>query len=173
VQSLRAWGGLHGLVNNAAVYIPKTLEECTVEEFELHMRVNELGVFLGMKMAAPLMTESGGGAIVNVSSTAGLHGSPHSIAYCSTKWAVRGLSKAAAIGLAKQSIRVNSVHPGAIEVGMLGEVPLELRRQRIAKIPLGREGKGMEAVELIAFLLSKRCGYMTGSEIAIDGGVTA
>jgi NAD(P)-dependent dehydrogenase (short-subunit alcohol dehydrogenase family) len=104
-------GGLHDLVNNAGIYQPRTLMETDTELFERHMRVNQLGCFLGMKAVAPLMEQSGGGSIVNISSVAGLRGSPGAIAYSATKWALRGMTKAAAIDLAPRRIRVNSVHP--------------------------------------------------------------
>jgi 3alpha(or 20beta)-hydroxysteroid dehydrogenase len=90
-------GGLHGLVNNAGIYQPRTLMETDTELFERHTRVNQLGCFLGMKTVVPPMERSGGGSIVNISSVAGLRGSPGAIAYSATKWALRGMTKAAAI----------------------------------------------------------------------------
>ena len=112
-------GGLHGLVNNAGIYQPRSLMETETELFERHMRVNQLGCFLGMKTVVPLIEQSGGGSIVNISSVAGLRGSPGAIAYSATKWALRGMTKAAAIDLAPRKIRVNSVHPGPIDTEML------------------------------------------------------
>src|SRR5260370_11121367 len=112
-------GGLHGLVNNAGIYLPGTLMETDTELFERHTRVNQLGCFLGMKTVVPLMEQSGGGSIVNISSVAGLRGSPGAIAYSATKLALRGMTKAAAIDLAPRKIRVNSVHPGPIDTEML------------------------------------------------------
>ena len=100
VRAARAWGGLHGLVNNAGIFQPRTLMETDAELFERHMCVNQLGCFLGMKAVVPLMEQSGGGSIANISSVAGLRGSPGAIAYSATKWALRGMTKAAAIGLA-------------------------------------------------------------------------
>ena len=119
VNAAAGLGGLHGLVNNAGIYQPKTLMETDTELFERHMRVNQLGCFLGMKIVVPLMERSGGGSIVNISSVAGLRGSPGAIAYSATKWALRGMTKAAAIDLAPRKIRVNSVHPGPIDTEML------------------------------------------------------
>jgi 3alpha(or 20beta)-hydroxysteroid dehydrogenase len=112
-------GGLHGLVNNAGIYQPKPIRDTDPELLEAHFRVNQLGVVLGLKSAAPLMLRSGGGSIVNVSSTAGLQGIPNAIAYVGTKWAVRGMTKTAALELASCNIRVNSVHPGLIDTPML------------------------------------------------------
>lgn len=168
----RSWGGLHGLVNNAAVYIPKPLLEATKDEFALHMQVNQLGSFLGMKHCAPLIADSGGGSIVNVSSTAGLKGSARALAYSATKWALRGMSKAAAVDLARFGIRVNSIHPGPIETPMLDGFTPEQRKQRMQIVPLKREGTVEEVAELVAFLLSTRSGFITGAEISIDGGLT-
>jgi 3alpha(or 20beta)-hydroxysteroid dehydrogenase len=111
VDAAEKLGGLHGLVNNAGIYQPRTLMETDIELFEHHMRINQLGCFLGMKTVVPLMEQSRGGSIVNISSVAGLRGSPGAIAYSATKWALRGMTKAAAIDLAPRKIRVNSVHP--------------------------------------------------------------
>src|SRR5438105_9869416 len=124
-------GGLHGLVNNAGIYQPRTLTETDTELFERHMRVNQLGCFLGMKTVVPLMEQSGGGSIVNISSVAGLRGSPGAIAYSATKWALTGRTGAAAIDLAPRKIRVNSVHPGPIDTEMLNVRTLEQNRQRL------------------------------------------
>jgi 3alpha(or 20beta)-hydroxysteroid dehydrogenase len=123
VTAAEKFGGLHGLVNNAGIYQPRTLMETDTELFERHMRVNQLGCFLGMKTVVPLMEQSGGGSIVNISSVAGLRGSPGAIAYSATKWALRGMTKAAAIDLAPRKIRVNSVHPGPIDTEMLRSAP--------------------------------------------------
>lgn len=167
-----AGGRLNGLVNNAAYYAPNFLRQATTKEFVTHMMVNQLGPFLGMKFAAPLLEAAGGGSIVNVSSTAGLKGSPRSIAYCGTKWAVRGMTKAAAADLAGIKVRVNSIHPGPIETPMLEAFTPEQRRQRMEIVPLRREGKTEEVARLVLFLLSSESAYITGAEIAIDGGVT-
>jgi 3alpha(or 20beta)-hydroxysteroid dehydrogenase len=105
VRAAGKFGGLHGLVNNAGIYQPRTLMEIDIELFERHTRVNQLGCFLGMKSVVPLMERSGGGSIVNISSVAGLRGSPGAIAYSATKWALRGMTKAAAIDLAPRKIR--------------------------------------------------------------------
>lgn len=165
-------GALNGLVNNAAVYIPNRLADISAAEFNLHMQVNQLGAFLGMKYAAAALARAGGGSIVNVSSSAGLKGSARALAYCATKWALRGMTKAVAQDLGKQSIRVNSIHPGPIDTGMLDGFSAEQRAQRAAIVPLGREGTVAEVAELVAFLLSDRSAFITGAEIAIDGGIT-
>ena len=165
-------GGLHGLVNNAGIYQPRTLLETDTELFERHMRVNQLGCFLGMKAVAPLMERSGGGSIVNISSVAGLRGSPGAIAYSATKWALRGMTKAAAIDLAPRRIRVNSVHPGPIDTEMLKVRTPEQNQQRLQLVPMKRMGTAEEVASLVLFLLSDESGYVTGAEVAIDGGAT-
>src|SRR4051812_2894857 len=141
IAAAQRLGGLHGLVNNAGIYQPRTLMETDAALFERHMRVNQLGCFLGMKAVVPLMEQSGGGAIVNISSVAGLRGSPGAIAYSATKWALRGMTKAAAIDLAPRGIRVNSVHPGPIDTDML-KVRTAEQNQRRGGRGAGERGGG-------------------------------
>jgi 3alpha(or 20beta)-hydroxysteroid dehydrogenase len=165
-------GGLHGLVNNAGIYQPNTLMDTDTELFERHMRVNQLGCFLGMKAVVPLMEKSGGGSIVNISSVAGLRGSPGAIAYSATKWALRGMTKAAAVDLAPRKIRVNSIHPGPIDTEMLNVRTPEQNQRRLQAVPMKRMGTAQEVANLVLFLLSEESGYITGAEVAIDGGAT-
>jgi 3alpha(or 20beta)-hydroxysteroid dehydrogenase len=172
VKAAEALGGLHGLINNAGIYQPRTLMETDAELFERHMRVNQLGCFLGMKCVVPVMERSGGGSIVNISSVAGLRGSPGAIAYSATKWALRGMTKAAAIDLAPKKIRVNSVHPGPIDTEMLNVRTPEQNARRVQQVPMRRMGTAEEVARLVVFLLSDESGYITGSEVAIDGGAT-
>src|SRR3954453_721792 len=172
INAAAALGGLHGLVNNAGIYQPKTLMETDAALFERHVRINQLGPFLGMKAVVPLMERSGGGAIVNISSVAGLGGSPGAIAYCATKWALRGMTKAAAVDLAPRGIRVNSVHPGPIDTEMLKVRTPEQNRQRLLSVPMRRMGSAEEVADLVLFLVSDESRYVTGAEVAIDGGAT-
>lgn len=172
IAAAEAFGGLHGLINNAGIYQPRTLMETDTELFERHMRVNQLGCFLGMKCVVPLMERSGGGSIVNISSVAGLRGSPGAIAYSATKWALRGMTKAAAIDLAPRKIRVNSVHPGPIDTEMLNVRTPEQKQQRLQVVPMKRMGTAEEVARLVLFLLSDESSYITGAEVAIDGGAT-
>jgi 3alpha(or 20beta)-hydroxysteroid dehydrogenase len=165
-------GGLHGLVNNAGIYIPKALMDTDAALFERHMRINQLGCFLGMKAVVPAMEQAGGGSIVNISSTAGLRGSPNAIAYSATKWALRGMTKAAAIDLAPRGIRVNSVHPGPIDTEMLKVRTEEEMQQRVKLVPMQRKGTAEEVAKLVLYLLSDDSAYITGSEMAIDGGAS-
>jgi len=172
VEAAQSFGGLHGLVNNAGIFEPRTLMETSGELFERHTRINQLGCFFGMKSVVPLMERSGGGSIVNISSVAGLRGSPGAIAYSATKWALRGMTKAAAIDLAPRKIRVNSVHPGPIDTEMLKVRTPEQNRQRLELVPMKRMGTAEEVARLVLFLLSDESGYITGAEVTIDGGAT-
>ena len=172
INAAEKLGGLHGLVNNAGIYQPRTLMETETELFERHMRVNQLGCFLGMKTVVPLIEHSGGGSIVNISSVAGLRGSPGAIAYSATKWALRGMTKAAAIDLAPRKIRVNSVHPGPIDTEMLNVRTPEQNRQRLQLVPMKRMGTAEEVASLVLYLLSDESSYITGAEVAIDGGAS-
>ena len=158
--------------NNAGIYQPRSLMETDTELFERHTRVNQLGCFLGMKTAVQLMEQSGGGSIVNISSVAGLRGSPGAIAYSATKWALRGMTKAAAIDLASRKIRVNSVHPGPIDTEMLKVRTPEQNQQRLQLVPMKRMGTAEEVASLVLFLLSDESGYITGAEMTIDGGAS-
>ncbi|MCR0981078.1 SDR family NAD(P)-dependent oxidoreductase [Roseomonas populi] len=172
VEFASSLGQVSGLVNNAAIYVPQPLMDTPVEMFERHLRVNQLGCFLGMRAVVPAMKAGGGGSIVNLSSSAGLRGSPGSFAYSATKWAVRGMTKSAAMDLGPHGIRVNSLHPGPIDTPMIAFRTEEQMRQRLAKVPLGRMGGPEEVAEMVVFLLSRRGAYITGAEIAVDGGVS-
>ena len=168
----RLGGGLTGLVNNAGIYIPKRLMDTDKALFERHLAVNQTGCFLGMRAVVPAMQRAGGGSIVNISSTAGLRGSPQAIAYSSTKWALRGMTKAAAVDLAPLGIRVNSVHPGPIETDMIRIWTNEHRAARLASVPMGRTGTAEDVARVVLFLLSEESAYMTGAELSVDGGIS-
>ena len=159
------------LVNNAGVYRPATLRDTDQALWDLHYRVNQLGVFLGMRAVVDGMVASGGGSIVNVSSNAGMKNVGGMFAYATSKWAVRGMSKLAATELAPFKIRVNSIHPGLIDTPMLGANDAERMRMFEAMIPLGRVGSVDEVSRLVAFLASGSASYITGAEITIDGGI--
>jgi len=172
VDAAQALGGLHGLINNAGIYVPSTLMETDAALFERHMRINQLGCFLGMKAVVAAMERAGGGSIVNISSVAGLRGSPGAIAYSATKWALRGMTKAAAADLAPRGIRVNSIHPGPIDTEMLKVRTPEQNAERLQRVPMGRMGTAEEVAKLALFLLSDESSYITGAEVAIDGGAS-
>jgi 3alpha(or 20beta)-hydroxysteroid dehydrogenase len=173
VAAAEAMGGLHGLVNNAALFVPMPIMETDTALFERHMQVNQLGCFLGMRAVAEPMRRMGGGSIVNISSIGGLRGSPQAIAYGSTKWAVRGMTKSAAVDFAPHGIRVNSVHPGVIDTEMLHIRPREVLDALVAGVPMKRMAAPEEVAHLVLFLLSDESRYITGAEIAIDGGMSA
>ncbi len=154
VEAAERLGPLQGLVNNAGIYVPRTLLETDVALFERHVHINQLGCFLGMKAVVGAMERAGGGSIVNISSVAGLRGWPGAFAYSATKWALRGMTKAAAIDFAPRNIRVNSVHPGPIDTEMLKVRTPEQNQQRLLQVPMSRMGTAEEVAKLVLFLLA-------------------
>ena len=170
------YGRLDVLVNNAGITIRKNVEDTTEEDWDRIMAINAKGVFLGTKQAIPAMRESGGGSIVNISSTAGLVGNPFGGAsYAATKGAVRLFTKATAIQYAKESIRCNSVHPGLLETPMNRDMLADAahREERTQRIPLGRVGTAEDVAYGVLYLASDEASFVTGSELVIDGGATA
>ena len=165
-------GPLKGLVNNAGIFKPMSMAQTDADLFNLHVRVNQLGTYLGMRAVAPALDRSGGGSIVNISSAAGLFGVPNAVAYTATKWAVRGMTKAAAKELGDRHIRVNSVHPGMIDTDIMRERDAATNEAHLQKQPIKRMGTADEVAGLVLFLLSDESRYMTGAERAIDGGRT-
>ena len=177
VQSgIDRFGRLDVLVNNAGILIRRTIEETTLEEWNRVLAVNLTGAFLGTKHAIPAMRQTGGGSIVNISSTAGLVASPQgSAAYTATKGAVRLFTKATAIQHAKDGIRANSVHPGPIETDMIRDTLTDpaMWQRRMQRLPMGRAGKPEEIAYGVIYLASDESSFVTGSELVIDGGTTA
>jgi 3alpha(or 20beta)-hydroxysteroid dehydrogenase len=170
----QAYGRLDVLFNNAGVMLSGDDDALTTDEgtWDTTMDINAKGVFLGMKHGIVQMQKNGGGSIVNISSTAGLRGSPGAIAYSGTKWALRGMTKAAAVDLAPRGIRVNSVHPGPIDTEMVKVWSNEQRVTRLSQIPMGRIGQAEDVARAVLFLLSEESSYMTGAELAVDGGAS-
>jgi 3alpha(or 20beta)-hydroxysteroid dehydrogenase len=164
------FGPVDVLVNNAGVLMFQSIDKTDPADFERVMRINVHGVFLGIRAVTPSMERAGGGSIVNISSTAGLTGLPFLGAYVASKWAVRGLTKTAAIDLGGKGIRVNSVHPGGIDTPMLAGTSPDAPFYR--RLPVPRMGRADEAARAVLFLASDESSYTTGAELAVDGGAT-
>ena len=172
----RTHGTLNVLVNNAGILIRASIEETTEDDFDRIMAVNVKGVFFGTKHAIPAMRRAGGGSIINISSTAGLVGSPgETAAYSATKGSVRLFTKSTAVQHAKDHIRFNSIHPGPIETDMIKDVLTspEKWQQRLRRLPLQRAGKPEDIAYGVIYLASDESSFVTGSELVIDGGTTA
>ena len=166
------FGQVDILVNNAGISMNKSLLEVTEAEYRKIVDINQVSVFLGIKAVAPSMEKAGKGSIINISSINGLVGG--AIGYTDTKFAVRGLTKAAALQLAPLGIRVNSVHPGVIETPMVTEGDsYELIKQFAKQIPIRRMATPEEVSNMVIYLASDESSYSTGSEFVIDGGLTA
>jgi len=185
------FGGLDILVNNAGVVFPASIDETSLDDWRRTHAVNVEGVFLGIRTCTPPLKEGGrrwpgGAAIVNLSSVAGLVGSPRMPAYSASKGAVRLLSKSVALefGQKKYPIRINSVHPGVVDTDM-GQIVVDLVKKRsvtdeaaarallVALHPIGRLGKPEDIANAIVFLCSDDAAFITGSELVVDGGYTA
>ena len=174
-KSVETYGKVDILVNNAGILLSKSLEDTSVDEWDLVMNINLKGVFLGCREIIPAMNKAGGGSIVNISSIYGLIGAPDCAAYEASKGAVRLLTKAAAVDLIKHNIRVNSIHPGMIKTEMtkgLADIP-EAAAGIAAKVLLGRMAEPEEVSKAVLFLASDESSYVHGSELVVDGGYTA
>jgi 3alpha(or 20beta)-hydroxysteroid dehydrogenase len=173
--AVSTFGRLDILVNNAGVLTFSPMTEMPLADFRRILDINAVGCWLGMKSVIEPMKAAGGGSIVNISSIEGLTGAAECSAYAASKFAVRGMTKAAAQELGQFGIRVNSVHPGGIITPMVLETADSMdpeRGERYMKaLPLGRFGKPAEVSNLVAFLASDDASYSTGSEFIIDGGI--
>lgn len=187
----KRFGGLDILLNNAGIFALKPMAATTIEEFRAMQAINVEGVFLGMKSAIPAIAKraeqwGGGGSIINLSSVAGLTGAAFAVPYNASKGAVRLMTKGAALECAQlgHKIRVNSIHPGVIDT-MMGQKVVddlaatgagsanEVRANMIALHPLGRLGVAGDIANAVVFLASDDAAFMTGSEVVVDGGLTA
>lgn len=171
----QAFGPVSVLANNAGILRFNEIVNTSVAEYELLWRVNTLGCFLGIKSVVASMSAAGGGSIINASSIEGLAGMPLVAGYTSTKFAIRGLTKAAALELGPKGIRVNSVHPGMIDTGMTRNMGADDNAMEWGgtKVALRRVGVPADIAPLYVYLAADESGYVTGAEIAIDGGATA
>jgi 3alpha(or 20beta)-hydroxysteroid dehydrogenase len=165
-------GALNGLVNNAGVSHRFGIMDTSIEDWKRVMDINLSSVFYGMKSLAPLLGKAGGGSIVNVSSIAGMMGY-FAAAYGASKWGVRGLSKTGSLEFAGQHIRVNSIHPGLVETPLLLSGSTQFVAESLKAVPAGRLAQAAEIADTVAFLLSDKSRYITGTEIVIDGGISS
>jgi len=166
-EVVERFGSLTTLINNAGVLHRASLADETSAGFESSWRFNCLGPFLGIRAALDHLRAVDGAAIVNTCSTGAIRPFPNHAAYGSSKWALRGLTQAAAAELAPSGIRVNAVFPGPIETPMLDAAT----QARLAEgAPFGRIGKPNEVADAVAFLVSEQASFITGSELVIDGG---
>ena len=164
-QAEEAWGPVKVLVNNAGIVAFGSIETLSPSDWQRTIDINLTGVFLGMHAVVPSMKQANGGAIVNISSTAGLQGYANLGAYVASKWGVRGLTKTAAIELGPWNIRVNSIHPGPIRTPMTDGLSLDM----VASQPIARIGECDEVTAMLLFIL-RDATYSTGHEFVIDGG---
>jgi NAD(P)-dependent dehydrogenase (short-subunit alcohol dehydrogenase family) len=175
-QTRQTWGLPDILVNNAGIYIIENLADTSVDQWHTLMNVNAMGVFLGMKHLAPVMAEAGGGAIVNVSSVAGLNGIAGHVLYSASKGAVITMTKDAAIEYATRGVRVNVVQPGYIDTGM---ADYGADKQGVTKAdlgqwhPMGHIGEPFDVAYAVVYLASDESKFVTGAGILVDGGFTA
>jgi len=184
-EAVHRFGGLHILVSNAGIGIMGLTVDMSLADWRRQMAVNVDGVFLSVKHSIPAMRRSGGGSIILMSSVAGLRGSAGLAGYSATKGAVRLFAKSVALECAgaRDGIRVNSVHPGIIETpiweklpaGLAGgrNAPIDAKQLAAAGVPLGVAGQAQDIADGVLFLASDASRHMTGSELVIDGGMTA
>ncbi|NKE61858.1 glucose 1-dehydrogenase [Lentzea sp. PSKA42] len=173
--TVQTFGDITVLVNNAGILHFSALADTTLADYQRVIGINQVGTFLGMRAVVGSMTKAGGGSIVNVSSVEGMAGMPYLVAYTASKFAIRGMTKVAAMELGQHGIRVNSVHPGAIDTPMVSET---LGRQVDIspigkKVALRRVGQPEDVANVVLFLASDESAYCTGAEFAVDGGATA
>lgn len=167
-----AFGPVNVLVNNAGITMAKSITDTSVEDYRKIVEINQVSVFLGIKSVISSMEKAGQGTIVNISSLNGLVGG--AVGYTDTKFAVRGITKAAALELAPKNIRVNSVHPGVIATPMVVQEDTKAAVEAFSKmIPMGRVAQPEEVSDLVLYLASEESSYSTGSEFIVDGGMSA
>jgi 3alpha(or 20beta)-hydroxysteroid dehydrogenase len=171
-STVEEFGKIDGLVNNAGIFAHGGVLDGSLEQFKAIVEVNQVGTFLGMSAVAPVMCDQMSGSIVNISSIAGMRGYG-AIAYAASKWAVRGMTKVAANELGGFNIRVNSIHPGAIETDMLYDLGDTTVKRLVSSVPMKRSGTPDEVGATVMFLLSNEASYVSGAEIVVDGALIA
>ncbi len=174
-DTMEAYGRLDILFNNAGVAFPSKIENLSEETWDLELAVHAKGAFLGTKTAIPAMRRGGGGSIINTSSVMGIVGSPTTPAYSAAKGAIRLFTKTAALQYAKENIRVNSIHPGYATTPLTDERFSEpaVNEVLLKRTPMGRLGTAEDIANGVLFLASDESAWMTGTELVIDGGMTA
>lgn len=171
-QTEKHFGPVNVLINNAGITMSKSILDMSVDVYRRIVEINQVSIFLGMKSVIPSMKKSKSGSIINISSINGLVGG--AIGYTDSKFAVRGMTKAAALECASFGIRVNSVHPGVVETPMIMQGDTKKAVEEFAKyIPLQRIAKPEEVTSIVLYLASDESSYSTGSEFIVDGGLTA
>lgn len=175
--ALAEFGRIDILVNNAGMVLPGGIGEATLEDWNRHIAVNLTSVFLGCQMAVRQMrAQDSGGSIINISSVAGLSAFSNLAAYCASKGGVRLLTKAAALDVAAEGIRINSVHPGHLDTDMIAgarDVAPEMVLAMEANVPMKFLGTAIDIATMNLFLASDESRYVTGAEFVVDGGLTA
>ncbi|MFK8024246.1 MAG: SDR family oxidoreductase [Ilumatobacter sp.] len=167
---VEAEGRIDVLVNNAGIFRIQRLLDTSIDDWHQMLAVNQTGVFLGLRECGRVMKEQGSGSIINISSIAGLGGAGIAHSYAATKWAVRGMTKSAALEFARSGVRVNSVHPGIIDTDMMRESGVEAPA---AGIPMGRTGTAEEVADVVVFVASDEASYCSGHEFVVDGAMKA
>lgn len=167
---VEAEGRIDVLVNNAGIFQVARALDTSLDEWNRMIAVNQTGVFLGIRECGRVMKEQGSGSIINISSVAGLGGVGIAHAYAASKWAVRGMTKSAALEFARSGVRVNSVHPGIIETDMMHESGVS---DTLTGIPMGRTGTAEDVANMVLFLASDESAYCSGHEFVVDGAMKA
>jgi 3alpha(or 20beta)-hydroxysteroid dehydrogenase len=170
--AISAFGSVDVLVNNAAISKPLKLEDTDLATYQQVIEVNQVGVFLGMRAVLEPMKRAGGGSIINVASVAGLQGTSTLFAYTASKWAVRGMSKSAALELARYNIRVNVINPGVIDTPINDANPEKMNQVLVQTTPMRRMGDPDEIAEAVLFIASDAASFATGADFTIDGGMS-
>ncbi len=172
IDAAAAFGALNVLVNNAAIIRPKAIEDTSLADYLSVISVNQVGCFLGMRSAAAPMKAAGGGSIVNVSSIDGMRSTNGLVSYTASKFAIRGMTKTAAMEFGHYGIRVNSVHPGGINTIMGNPMAMaeETMNTIYAHQAIPRIGRPEEVANVVLFLASDEASFCTGSEYMVDGG---